>query len=104
MMAGRRLIASIASITGLTKPRKEKLVRTTVTIPASLKERMSRANLNWSEVVRETINQRLEEQEGGGMGGPDMAEAVILNERAKRAAPKGWDSLEVIKRWRRNTS
>lgn len=31
----------------------------------------------------------------------DMAEAVILNERVKRRAPKGWRSLDVIKKWRR---
>jgi hypothetical protein len=71
---------------------KSKLVRTTITIPASLKERMTEANANWSEVVREIISQRLEEESQ-----PDTAEAVILNERVKRPAPKGWSSLEVIK-------
>jgi hypothetical protein len=81
-------------------PRKRsKLVRTTITIPASLKEKMAEANANWSEVVREIISQRLEEESQ-----PDMAEAVILNERVKRPAPKGWSSLEMIKQWRRRTS
>lgn len=78
---------------------KSRLVRTTITIPASLKERMSEANANWSEVVREMISQKLEEENQ-----PDMAEAVILNERVKRPAPKGWNSSRVIKRWRRRTS
>lgn len=76
--------------------RKEKLVRTTITLPESLKEKMSHTDTNWSEIVREMISQRLEEE-----GQPDMAEAVILNERVKRSAPKNWDSLKVIKQWRR---
>ncbi len=79
--------------------RKERLVRTTITVPASLKERMSQVDVNWSETIREMVSQRLEEE-----GQPDMAEAVILNEKVKRAAPKGWSSLEVIKQWRRKTS
>ena len=75
--------------------RKERLVRTTIALPASLKERMSGVDANWSEVLRDMISQRLEE------GQPDMTEAVILNERVKRQAPRGWNSLEEIKKWRR---
>jgi len=75
------------------------MVRTTITIPSSLREMMSRTNTNWSEVIRETISQRLEEE-----GQPDMAEALILNERVKREAPRNWNSLRVIKKWRRRTS
>ena len=82
---------------GMSK-RKERLVRTTITLPFSLKERMSQVDTNWSEVIREMIGQRLEEE-----GQPNMAEAVILNERVKRSAPEGWSSLEAIKRWRRKT-
>ena len=77
---------------------KDRMVRTTITLPLSLKERMSGVDTNWSEELREMIGQRLEEQEGGR---PDMAEAVILNEELKRPAPKGWDSLQAIKQWRR---
>ena len=79
--------------------RKDRLVRTTITLPASLKERMSQADANWSEIIREMLVQRIEEE-----GQPDMAEAVILNERLRRSAPKGWSSLEVIKQWRRRTN
>ena len=77
--------------------RREKLVRTTITIPSSLKEKMSQANENWSEVIREALIQRLEEE-----GETDMAEAVILNERVRRHARKDWSSLQAIKQWRRN--
>ena len=86
------------SITDMSK-RKEKLVRTTITIPASLKEKMSQADVNWSEAIREILTQMLEDE-----GQPDMAEAIILNERVRRPAPKGWSSLEVIKQWRRKAS
>ncbi|MDG6901629.1 MAG: hypothetical protein JRM80_06675 [Nitrososphaerota archaeon] len=79
--------------------RKDKLVRTTIAIPASLKEKMSQADVNWSEEIREMVTQRLEDE-----GQPDMAEAIILNERVRRPAPKGWSSLGVIKQWRRKTS
>jgi len=30
-----------------------------------------------------------------------MAEAVMLNEKVKRAAPQGWDSVQEIKRLRK---
>jgi len=79
--------------------RKDRLVRTTITIPSSLKEKMARTDENWSEVIREVLAQRLNEE-----GGADMAEAVILNERVRRPAPKNWSSLQVIKKWRRKTS
>jgi hypothetical protein len=79
--------------------RKDRLVRTTITLPASLREKMQETDTNWSEAIREMIAQRIEEE-----GQPDMAEAVILNERVKRPAPKDWSALKVIKQWRRRTN
>ncbi len=79
--------------------KKEKLVRTTITLPSSLKEEMANTDENWSEVIREVLTRRLEEE-----GEADMAEAVVLNERVRRPAPKDWSSLKVIKQWRRKTS
>ena len=79
--------------------RRQELVRTTITLPRSLKESMEKFDENWSELIRETIRQRIEEE-----GEPDVAEAVILNERVKRKAPAGWSSLQVIKQWRRRAS
>ena len=77
----------------------EKLVRTTITLPMSLKEKMARSDENWSQVIREMIRQRIDEE-----GQTDMAEAIILNEKVKRPAPKDWSSLQVIKQWRRRTN
>lgn len=79
--------------------RKERLVRTTITLPQSLKEKMSHIEVNWSEEIREMISQRVEEE-----GSADMAEAVILNEKVKRQAPKDWNALTVIKQWRKRRS
>jgi hypothetical protein len=79
--------------------RKDKLVRTTITLPESLKEKMQQTDTNWSEAIREMITQRIDEE-----GQPDMAEAVILNERIRRPAPKGWSAEKVIKQWRRRTN
>jgi hypothetical protein len=78
---------------------KEVLVRTTITLPASLKEKMRQTDTNWSEAIREMIAQRLDEE-----GRADMAEAVILNERVRRPAPKNWNAEKVIKQWRRRMS
>jgi hypothetical protein len=78
--------------------RKDRLVRTTITLPLSLKEKMQQTDTNWSEAIRQMISERIEE------GQTDMAEAVILNERAKRAAPKDWSALKAIKQWRRRTN
>ena len=75
----------------------DELVRTTVTIPRALKRRMAARKTNWSKVIREMLAQRIEEAE------PNMTEAVILNERVRRAASAGWSSLKVIKRWRRGS-
>ena len=89
---------SITSITDMSK-RREKLVRTTIAIPLSLKEKMSQADENWSQVIREVLIQRFEEE-----GEADMAEAVILNERIRQPARKDWSNLEAIKQWRRRAN
>ncbi|HEV2138826.1 MAG TPA: hypothetical protein VGR53_08280 [Nitrososphaerales archaeon] len=79
--------------------KKDRLVRTTITLPSSLKEKMTNADENWSEVIREVLTRRFEEE-----GEVDMAEAVILNERVRRPAPRDWSNFQVIKQWRRRTS
>jgi hypothetical protein len=78
---------------------KDRLVRTTITLPSWLKDKMAKTDTNWSEVIREALAQRFEEE-----GETDMAEAVILNERIRRPAAKGWKSFDVIKKWRRTGS
>jgi len=73
----------------------EKMVRTSVTIPESMKQEMERVDANWSAVVREAIRRKLEWEHE-----KDTVEAVLINEKLKRKAPEGWDSTRVIRAWR----
>jgi len=52
-------------------------------------------HVNWSEVIRESIRKKIEEENGR-----NIAEAVLLNEKLRKPAPKGWDSVKVIRGWR----
>ena len=45
-------------------------------------------HVNWSEVIRESIRKKIEEENGR-----NIAEAALLNEKLRKPAPKGWDSL-----------
>ncbi len=72
------------------------MVRTSVTLPKSLKDEMDKIDMNWSALVREAIRRKVE-----GEHGSDVVEAVILNERLRRKPPKGWDSGRVIRSWRK---
>jgi len=68
----------------------------TVKVDDELKERMKRLrHVNWSEVIRESIRRKIEEENGR-----NIAEAVLINERLRREAPEGWDSAKVIREWR----
>lgn len=74
----------------------EELVRTTITLPKRLKHKMASSKTNWSQLIREFIALRMEEE-----AEPNTVEAVLLNERIRRPAPEGWSSMKVIKEWRR---
>jgi len=69
----------------------------TVRIDPEIKRRMKMYDyINWSEVVRRAIIERLREEEE-----KNLAEALLINERLRRKAPRGWDSADVIRGWRR---
>ena len=75
----------------------------TVRIDRETKRRMKQMKeVNWSEVVRRAIRERMNQEDS-----PDKALAVMLNERLRIRAPKGYDSTEVIRagrdsvRWQR---
>lgn len=74
---------------------REKMTRTSVTIPESLKKEMSKVDINWSAVLREAIKRKLAYESE-----KDIVEAILINERLRRKAPKGWDSTRVIRVWR----
>lgn len=68
----------------------------TVKVDEELRERMKKLRyVNWSEVIRGAIRKKIEEEDGR-----DIAEAVLINERLRRVAPRGWDSAKVIREWR----
>ena len=77
----------------------QKMTRTSVTVPSSLKKEMDRMDVNWSAVVREAIRRRLEYGQER-----NLSEAVLLNEKLRRKAPEGWDSAKVIRFWRSERS
>ena len=73
------------------------LATITVRIDPEIKKRMKKYSyINWSEVVRRAIIEKLREEEKR-----NLAEALLINEKLRRKAPEGWDSTEVIKLWRR---
>lgn len=75
------------------------MVRTTITIPESLKQEMDEAGINWGSYIREAVRRKLKEGYES-----NKIEAVILNERLRKKAPEGWDSTQVIKLWRKRRS
>jgi hypothetical protein len=68
----------------------------TVRIDEETKRKMKRLrHINWSGVLREAVNRKIEQEEGR-----NLASAVLLNDGLRRKAPKGWNSVEVIRYWR----
>lgn len=71
-----------------------------VRVDEKLKREMEKLkSINWSEVIRETVERKVKEEED-----INIAEAVLLNERLRKKAPEGWDSTSVIKAWRKRRS
>ena len=62
--------------------------------PETKKKMEAYKHINWSEVIREAIRERLRAEER------NLARAVIINEKLRKKAPKGWNSTEVIRFWR----
>ena len=73
----------------------EKMVRTSVTVPESMKAEMDKVGVNWSAVAREAIRRELEWGHESS-----TIEAVLINEKLRRKAPEGWDSTKEIRAWR----
>ena len=57
----------------------------TVRIDPEIKKRMKKYSyINWSEVIRRAILEKLNEEEKR-----NIAEALLINEKLRRKAPKG---------------
>jgi len=73
-----------------------KMAIISVRVNDEIKKRMDKLkHINWSEVIRRAIIEVLKEEEGR-----NIARAVLLNEKIRKKAPKGWSSVEVIRYWR----
>jgi hypothetical protein len=66
-----------------------------ISLPAGLKKQMDASGVNWSAYLRDVISQRIKQE-----GERNVAEAVLLNEKLRRRAPRGWDSTRVVREWR----
>ncbi len=73
----------------------DRMTRTSISLPGRLKREMEASKVNWSLYLRGAIAERLSRE-----AERNVAEAVLLNERLRRKAPKGWDSAKVIRDWR----
>lgn len=56
-------------------------------------------HINWSEVIREAITDRLQREERRKVDPADLREAARITD-ALRAPSPGWDSTEEIRGWR----
>ncbi|MGI0080612.1 MAG: hypothetical protein ACRECH_13430 [Nitrososphaerales archaeon] len=68
----------------------------TVRVDEETRKKMSRMrHVNWSSVLREAIDKKLVQESGR-----DLANAVLTNDKLRKKAPSGWNSVEVIRFWR----
>ena len=67
-----------------------------VRIDSELKKKMDSLNhLNWSEIIRQAIKERIDEETE-----KNLAKAVLLNEKIRKKAPENFNSVDIIRRFR----
>ena len=75
-----------------------KMVNISVRVDDELKKEMEQCKeVNWSEIIREAIKSHLKQEQQR-----NLAKAVLINERIKKKAPEGYDSVDIIREWREN--
>ncbi len=77
----------------------------TVRVDEELKKRMeSLSHINWSDVVRRAITERVNEEElWRRIDRRRLIQAAASNDALRRQV-KGWDSVMEIRRWRERGS
>jgi Arc/MetJ-type ribon-helix-helix transcriptional regulator len=69
-----------------------------VRIDPDLKKEMDNLNhLNWSEIIRVAIRNTIQNESK-----KNQAKAVLINERLRKIAPAGFDSVKTIRNMRDN--
>ena len=72
------------------------MVTISVRISPELKKRMEQfKHINWSEIMRSAIERELETQKES-----NRAKAVLINEKIRKKAPKGFNSVDLIRQFR----
>ena len=67
-----------------------------VRIDPTLKKEMEKfSHLNWSEIIRIAIKDTIRHARE-----QNLANAVLLNEKVRKKAPMGFDSTDIIKKFR----
>ena len=67
-----------------------------VRVDNNLKKEMERLKeINWSEIIREAIRTRIDQENQR-----NLAKAVLINEQIRKYASKGYDSTQIIRQWR----
>lgn len=67
-----------------------------VRIDPELKEKMdSLKHLNWSEIIRKAIKSEIQNETE-----INKAKAVLLNEKIRKIAPKNFNSVDIIRKFR----
>jgi Arc/MetJ-type ribon-helix-helix transcriptional regulator len=72
------------------------MVNISVRVDERMKKEMERlTQVNWSEVIRIAIKERLDQEKQ-----KNLAKAVLINEKIRKKAPSGYDSTRIIREWR----
>ena len=72
------------------------VVNISVRVDEKLKNKMERlGEVNWSEIIREAIRTRINQENQR-----NLAKAVLINEKIRKNAIKGYDSASIIREWR----
>ena len=70
-----------------------------VRIDPELKKKMdSLKHLNWSEIIRRAIKSEIQNESE-----MNKAKAVLLNEKIRKIAPKNFNSVDLIRKFREET-
>ena len=73
----------------------------TVRIPRALKEKMKKYNVNWSEVVRRSIERKIRELDRAERAKRASLTMDALRKRLlERFGETDYDSAEAIRKWR----
>ena len=76
------------------------MVIISVRVDERMKKEMERlSEVNWSEVIRIAIKERLDQEKQ-----KNLAKAVLINEKIRKKAPNGYDSTRIIREWRERKS